>query len=178
MELHRLGVKFFAADPASIRIEEFIPVFHGWIQKQAIPNHLLIDVHDYSHIHQGPGILLVSHEGNFSLDLSEGRPGLYYNRKTPTGLPPAAHVAAVIQAAVEACRLLEKDARLRFTTEQFLIIANDRLEAPNDENTFAALQPILSAALREALDHSEFKLSRVSADPKERLTILVEGLSS
>src|SRR5205809_5709547 len=33
MELHRLGVKFFAADPASIRLEDFIGIFHSWIQR-------------------------------------------------------------------------------------------------------------------------------------------------
>ncbi len=175
MELHRLGVKFFAADPASVRIEEFIPLFHGWIQKQAVPGHLLIDVHDYSHIHQGPGIVLVAHEGNFSLDLSDGRPGLHYYRKTPTSLSPVAHIATILQTAIGACRLLEKDARMQFKTHQFLVIANDRLEAPNDESAFAGLQPILTAALREVLDHSDFKLTRVSLDPKERLTISVEG---
>jgi hypothetical protein len=175
MELHRLGVKFFAADPASIRIDEFITVFHGWIQRQAVPDHLLIDVHDYRHIHQGPGILLVGHEGNFSLDLSDGRPGLHYYRKTPTSLAPVGHIAAILQSAIGACQLLEKDARLQFKTDQFLVIANDRLEAPNDESTYAELQPVLSAALREVLDHPDFKLSRVSFDPKERLTISVEG---
>ena len=63
MEVHRLGIKFFAADPVSIRLEDFIPIFHGWIQKQMLDGHLLIDIHDYSHIHHGPGILLVAHEG-------------------------------------------------------------------------------------------------------------------
>jgi hypothetical protein len=31
MDFHRLGVKFFAADPASIHLDDFIPIFHGWI---------------------------------------------------------------------------------------------------------------------------------------------------
>ena len=55
-----------------MRLDDFIPVFHRWIQKQTVSGHLLIDVHDYSHIHQGPGILLVGHEGNFSIDLADG----------------------------------------------------------------------------------------------------------
>src|SRR5579871_4602378 len=113
MELHRLGIKFFAADPASIRLEEFIPLFHSWIQRQAIPGHLLIDVHDYSHMHNGPGILLVAHEGNFSIDSMDGRPGLAYFRKTPTSLPAAGHIAAAIQSALDGCRLLEKETDVR-----------------------------------------------------------------
>jgi hypothetical protein len=174
MELRRLGVKFFVADPAPIRIEDFTHVFHGWIQKQSVPGHLLIDVHDYSHLHQGPGILLVAHEGNFSMDLSHGRPGLYYYRKTPTALSPVEHVTAILQSALGACGLLEKDPGIHFNTDEFLIIANDRLEAPNDEQSFSELQPVLSAALTNVFYHSLLKLSRVNSDPRERLTVLVQ----
>src|SRR2546423_3495394 len=132
MEFRRVRVRFVVADPASVRLEDFIPIFHGWIQKQNLSAHLLIDVHDYSHIHQGPGILLVAHEGNFSIDMSDGRPGLLYHRKTPTALAAADHAAAILKSALQAVRLLEKDARLRFSMDEFVIIANDRLTAPND----------------------------------------------
>ena len=47
---------------------DYIPLFHGWIQEKIIPDHLLIDVADYSHIPDGPGIMLIAHEGHFSLD--------------------------------------------------------------------------------------------------------------
>src|SRR3990167_10318514 len=121
MELYRLGVKFFVGNPASVSLPGFIPIFHTWIQKQIVEGHLLIDVHDYSHIHQGPGILLVAHEGNFSLDMGEGRPGLLYYRKQP-----GADFAAVIQSALRACRLLEEEpvlkGRLRFRNDELLII--------------------------------------------------------
>ena len=170
MELHRIGVKFFATDPASVRLDDLIPVFHGWIQRQSLTGHLLIDVHDYSHVHNGPGILLVAHEGNFSLDMSDGRPGLMYYRKTPSTLAPADHLAAIFKSAIQACRLLEK-ARIRFNFDEFVVMTNDRLHAPNDENTFGELQPIMSAALRQSFDNAEFDLARTSTDPKERLTV-------
>ncbi len=51
--------------PDPIRLDDFIPLFHRWIQEQAIDGHLLIDVHDYSHIQQGPGILLVGARRQF-----------------------------------------------------------------------------------------------------------------
>jgi len=170
MELHRIGVKFFATDPASVRLDDLIPVFHGWIQKQSLTGHLLIDVHDYSHVHNGPGILLVAHEGNVSLDVSDGRPGLLYYRKTPSTLSNVEHMGAIFKAAIQACRLLEK-ARIGFNFNEFVVITNDRLNAPNDEKTFAELQPIVSAALRQAFDGADFDLTRSSTDPKERLTI-------
>jgi hypothetical protein len=175
MELHRLGIKFFAADPASINLEDFIPLFHGWIQRQALQGHLLIDVHDYSHMQNGPGILLVAHEGNFSIDMSDGRPGLYYYRKAPTPLSAVGHMATVFKTGLDACRLLEKDAKLQFKMDELLIIANDRLEAPNTEETLAELQPALTAALQEVFGPLNFKLTRESHDPKERLSVSVRS---
>jgi len=173
MELHRLGIKFFVADPTSINLEDFIPLFHGWIQGQALKGHLLIDVHDYSHMQNGPGILLVAHEGNLSIDMSDGRPGLYYYRKAPTPLSAVGHMATVFKTGLDACRLLEKEAKLQFKMDEFLVIANDRLEAPNTEETLVELQTALTAALQEVFGPLNFKLTRDARDPKERLTVLV-----
>jgi len=171
MEVHRLGVKFFAADPSSVRLDAFIPIFHGWIQKQNLTGHLLIDVHDYSHTHQGPGILLVAHEGNISIDLSDGRPGLMYYRKTPTALSPVEHLTTIFRSALQASRFLERDGRVRFNMDEFIVIANDRLNAPNNDQTFAELQPPLSAALRQVFEGAEFHFARASIDAKERFTV-------
>ena len=178
MEVHRLGVKFFAADPASVRLPDFIQIFHGWIQKQIVENHLLIDVHNYSHIHQGPGVLLVAHEGNFSLDMTDGRPGLLYYRKTPTTGTPADHLTTILKSALQGCRLVEEDIRLegrvRFRTDEFIILANDRLNTPNDEETFSRLKPIVAAALERVFGGTKFTETHLSEDPRERLTVLVE----
>ena len=169
MDVYRLGIKFFAATGARTELTEFIPVFHEWIQKQVIDNHLLIDTHNYSHINEGPGILLVAHEGNFSIDMGDDRMGLLYYRKQPVDT-----LADVVMPAVQASRLLEADPRmrkqLRFHTDEMLIVANDRLHAPNNDETFSGLRPQLSAALTQVLG-KPFKLSRISDDPKERLTI-------
>jgi hypothetical protein len=171
MEVHRLGIKFFAADPASVRLDDFIPIFHRWIQQQNLSGHLLIDVHDYSHIHQGPGILLVGHEGNFSIDMNGGRPGLIYYRKTPTTLSAVEHLAAICKSALEACRLLEKDARMRFNRDEFVVMANDRLHAPNNDETLDELKPALTAALRQIFDNAQFQFARTSLDSRDRFTV-------
>jgi hypothetical protein len=169
MDLQKLGIKFFITDPNAVPIQDFIPVFQKWIQGQVIANHLLVDVHNYSHIHHGPGILLVAHEGNFSIDMAEGRTGLLYFRKQPGG--------DAMKTALQACSLLESepsfDGKVKFRKDELQIIANDRLLAPNDDKTFSELQPALSAALKGALGSADFKLSRVSHDPKERLTVQV-----
>jgi hypothetical protein len=174
MECHRVGIKFFAADPAAVRLQDFIPIFHSWIQKQNLPGHLLIDIHDYSHIHEGPGILLVAHEGNFSIDTTEGRPGLLYYRKAPTALPPVDHLITVFRSALQGRHLLETDAGLRFLSEEMLVIANDRLAAPNNEETFLQFRPVVTVAIERVFEKSPKRLARTQTDPKERLAVRIE----
>jgi hypothetical protein len=167
MELYRLGIKFFAAGE-TVELAEFIPIFQEWIQKQVIHDHLLIDVHNYSHMQEGPGILLVAHQGNFSIDKTD-RIGLFYYRKQPVE-----SLEEIVKPARDGCKLLEDDprvrGRLRFPMDDMLIVANDRLLAPNNEETFSQFQPRLSMALSQVLGKS-FKLARISDDPKDRLTI-------
>ncbi len=169
MEIHRLGIKVFAADPGSISTTDFIPIFHGWIQKQALENHLLIDIHNYSHIHQGPGILLVAQEGNFSIDSAGGQLGLLYYRKQP------GHdaLASIVRSALQACSLLEAE-QFRFRTDEFQIIANDRLLAPNDDATLAELKPVISSVFERLLKGADFSISRISKDPRERFAVRVQ----
>jgi hypothetical protein len=121
MTTHKFGVKLFITNPGAKALKDFIPVFHGWIQRQALPGHLLIDVHDYSHVHQGPGILLVAHEANLSVDESEGRRGLVYLRKQPGDL------AGTIAAAKAAAKLLTDDQGVQFDNANYEVSVNDRL---------------------------------------------------
>ena len=76
----RISVKFFVSEPDAVHLPAFIPVFHRWIQDHAVEG-LLIDVADYKHVPEGPGILLIGHEGDYSIDMAKGRPGLLYSRK-------------------------------------------------------------------------------------------------
>jgi hypothetical protein len=153
MDSHKLSVKFFATDDSAIDLAAVVPVFHGFIQRHAIPDHLLIDVADYQHVHHGPGIVLVSHETNFSTDTAEGRLGLMAQRKQP--IPGATtlreRLAVVTTAALRACEQLEKDpaltGKLRFRTDEILFRLHDRLLAPNTPETFRTIEPDLRAFL-------------------------------
>lgn len=155
MDSHKLIVKFFTHDDASIALSEFVPVFHGFIQNHAIPDHLLIDVADYQHVHHGPGILLASHEANFYTDTGEGRLGLLYQRKQPiagaSGLRD--RLAQVVAAALRTCVRLEQEpalaGRLHFRTDEMVLRINDRLLAPNMPDTFRNVEPELRTFLSE-----------------------------
>jgi len=168
VELYKLGVKIFTANPEAVDVHEFIPVFHSWIQQQKIPNHLLIDVHDYSHVHNGPGILLVAHEGNFSMDEADGRLGLAYYRKQPVSDP----LQTAFGAAQAACRFLEAEPGLggiKFRTDEFMVFSNDRLLAPNTTETRRRLEP----AIKRAFADATVTLAAPSTDPRERLAFVV-----
>ena len=175
MDLYKIGLKAFVENPDSLKILDFIPVFHRWIQNQELEGHLLIDVHNYTHIEDGPGVLLVAYEGNLSLDQSSGRPGLLHYRKQPTDGSFQERLTSIFHATLNACRLLESDSSLggvRFKSNELLLLANDRLQAPNTEETFNRIRPTLSKVLERLYNGNQFTLSHISSE-KERFTISI-----
>jgi hypothetical protein len=170
MDVHKIVVKFFAEDGAGLSGEQFVPVLHSWIQSHAIADHTLIDVADYSHVHQGPGTLLVAHEANFYLDRTDGFLGLSYSRKQPFAGTFAERLRQAFTAALQACARLEEDStlagRLKFRTNEALVRLNDRLLAPNTPEIFQQVKPELenvAAALwpdgSAELEHNPAELS-------------------
>lgn len=177
MDLHKFCVKFFAEDP-TVKLDAFIPVYHRWIQKQAVEG-MLVDVADYGHLPQSPGVMLVAHEADYCMDSMEGPLGLLYNRKTAAAGRLSDRIAAAFRAALGACVKLENEpefqGKLRFKAGTPVFIANDRLNAPNTEEAFQALRSDLAAALAKVYP-SNFELRRISADPRSRLTLQVSSL--
>ena len=143
--LQRFSLKLFA-DPASAGAPStIIPVFHKWIQEHAVPG-LLIDVADYTHLVDGPSVLLVAHEANYALDETGGRPGLSYTRKQPLEGTFGERMAAAAAALIAAARRLEQDTSrmtgggLTFPGNELEFAANDRLAAPRSAGTESALR--------------------------------------
>jgi len=171
MELSRFGLKLFVTDPAGMQEKNFVPIFHSWIQKQAVEKHQLIDVHDYSHIHHGPGILLVGHEGNFSTEMGEGIPGLVYFRKQPAGTFEET-LRASLKAILQAAALIESEpgleGRVRLRRDEFLFISNDRLLAPNNAASFEVIKPVLAKVFG-----NNASLTAVKMATRDRLTIRI-----
>ena len=72
MELQHVNVKLYLRDPQAVKLEALVPVFHGWIQNKACEE-LLIDVADYRHVHAGPGVVLIGHQADYSVDNTDNR---------------------------------------------------------------------------------------------------------
>jgi hypothetical protein len=153
MEFQHFNVKLLLKNPEEINLEYLIPVFHSWIQDQN-GSELLLDVADYRHVRSGPGVVLIGHEGNYSLDNADGRLGVRYNRKAPMAGTNQDRLIQALQASLEACQRLESESRLAgtllFNGHEIEVLINDRLLAPNSKTTRAAVQaelPPLFAAL-------------------------------
>ena len=149
MELYKIAVKVFASAD-TFAPDQFVPVFHHWIQNQSVQGHRLIDVADYGHVINGPGTVLVSSEANFYTDRAEGKLGLLYSRKLPLPGPFQDRLRAVIRETLKAASALEHEpilaGKLKFKTDEILIRLNDRLLAPPSEETVATAESDIEQA--------------------------------
>lgn len=177
MEWQHLDLKLPLAQPAHFEPAALIPVFHGWI-REGFGQDLLIDVADYSHVAGGPGVMLIGHEANYSLDCTHHRPGLRYARKTPLEGGNTQRLARALAALAKARRRLEEEpglnGGLRFNRNELEIRFNDRLLAPNTPESFAALAPELPAFFRQHTGGEAVSLEQ-QGEPREVLRVLVRS---
>ncbi len=144
----RLAVRL-SADPTcgAIAVGSVVAAFHRLIQARGL-DEVMIDVADYSHVPDGPGIVLVCHGANYSLTLRGQRPGLLYQRKRPNEGDFAARLDRAVRATVRAARALQDDpelrGKLRFVETEIEVGANDRLLAPCTAETLTELRPALT----------------------------------
>ena len=178
MELDKINVKFFAKDTNGVPLTAFINIFHSWIQASDGDYY---DLADYTHMNAGPGILLIAHEANISMNNTGNRLGLLYNRKQPLQGSNIEKLRSIFKSALENCRRIEEEpslkGRLKFRGDEALLLVNDRLLAPNTEKTFRALRPDLEDLARTLYGGTDFKLQR-NTDPKQRFTVRIETPSA
>ncbi len=182
MNLQHVNIKIYVEGEPGIDAGRFIGVFHDWVREQEF-DELLIDVADYRHVPDGPGVVLVGLEADYGMDNAGGRWGLLYNRKAELGGDNAARLGQAFGSAARACRMLEArfegdgggaggDDGLRFSRTEFELFINDRALAPNTAETLAACGPELESFIRDALGQTDFALKHHD-DPRERFSVTV-----
>ena len=176
MNLQHINIKFFIENPESVNLPDYSAVFNTWIQRH-VTEELLIDVADYLHVHNGPGLILIGHEADYSLDNRAGRLGLLYNRKEQLEGTVQEKLAQAARAVLTAARLLEKENGLKFNAQEVQMTINDRLIAPNIAETFATLEPDLRTFFDKLYNGTEYTITN-NADPRERFTINVKTETS
>lgn len=177
MEFQHVNVKLFVINPEDVDLEALVPVFHGWIQNQR-SGKLLLDVADYRHVPSGPGVVLIGHQGNYSLDNAGGRLGLRYNRKAPVEGTNHDRLVQATQAALSACRRLEAEPSLagavQFNGREIEVFINDRLLAPNTLETRGALESEFRTFFSTLFGEVEYTLS-YPQDPRGLFSLIVRA---
>lgn len=178
MELQKLNVKFFVAEPHSVPLTDFIEVFHGWIQATDGIYH---DVADYSHMQAGPGIVLIANDANLHIDETGGRRGLLYSRKAPLSGANQDKLRTVFRLALENCRKLEEEpvlrGKLRFLANEATISLSDRLIAANTVESFEELKSDVEPFAKQLFDGSKISFGR-DADPRQRVNVHVKTFAA
>jgi hypothetical protein len=176
MQLQHVNVKLLIQNSEGANLEPLIPVFHSWIENQN-GNELLIDVADYTHVPAGPGIVLIGHEGNYSVDNTDNRLGVRYNRKAAFDGGTQDCLAQAARSALAACRRLEEEPRLEkkflFNGQDIEIFINDRLVAPNNASTREALDSEFQFFSQKLFRGKEYSIS-YGADPRSLFTAFVK----
>ena len=175
MPTHKISVKLYFDQGQEIAPEIWFKIFNNWISAHD-GSAVLLDVADYSHVPNGPVTLLIGHEYDISIDDTDAKRGLLYNRKQPGGDGFAQQLAAVVRATCETCRRLEAEEGVVFRGNDLRIILNDRLNAANTDATHEAIQGDLNALSRRLYNGAKVAvLRRTGAKQRFTLDLHAEG---
>ena len=176
-QMQHINVKLLLLNPEQVDLEPLIPVFHDWIRDQ-VGEGLLLDVADYRHVDAGPGVVLIGHEGNYSVDNTGNRLGVRYNRKAALDGSNQDRLRQAARAALTACQRLEAESRLggrlRFNGQEVEIFINDRLLAPNCDATREAFDSDFKTFSEELFRGGKFSMS-YGAEPRTLFTVSVKA---
>lgn len=176
MRVRRLSVKLFVApDPAApVDPAPFVGIFHGFIQRGAVEG-LLVDVADYAHVPDGPGVVLVGHEVDYGLDATGGRAGLVVVRKRCGELALADALRDTIRKAFVAVAAVRDDGRagVRFATDHLELRVLDRLAAPGTDEAREALVKEAEPVLREVFGDGVRLAASGAEDPRRAVGLAV-----
>jgi hypothetical protein len=180
MDIGRFCIKFFARPGYNIDDAIFIDIFHEWIRLKKLPG-ILLDVADYRHVPEGPGVMLLTHDINFAMDYSEGRFGLFAQRKSGQADNHRDRILELVRATVTFGSLLEQDPRISGKISldggAFHYLSNDRLLAPNTNEAATAITSDLAAAAEVVYPGQTVSITPLANDPRERLAIEVTAES-
>jgi hypothetical protein len=175
IQLQHVNVKLLASDGADVDLEPLIPIFHGWIRDRVFEE-MLLDVADYRHVQEGPGVMVIGLQGNYSVDNTDGRLGVRYNRKAAFDGTNGDRLKQAARAALSCFQRLEAEAALkgalRFGGHDLEVLINDRAHAPNNDATRVAAQGELHAFFGTLLKGADYALTH-ETEPRRLFTVRV-----
>ncbi len=177
----RTQVKYFVENPESVDLAGFMGLFQRWVQQKVFEGQL-IDVADYRHVVEGPGIVLIGHESDFAMESQRGRLGLLYTRKRQTDANLQNQLRTSFGFALRACQLIETDTaykgKIKFSTGEVEIRLPDRLRFPNRPEVFEAVKGDIQAVLGDVYGSVPVNLTLRSDDPRHVFTVMAQAEST
>ena len=173
----RIAVKFPATPDSAVALElhSVIALFHRFIQRGSVEG-LLVDVADYAHVPDGPGIILIGHDVDYAIDRSGGRTGLLTTRKRCGEHPLGDVVRDALRKALIALAAIEADGStgLHFEPTSFDLYFIDRLATPNTDEAFETVRGEIAPALEKLFGDAGYELARAHArDTRKPLAVAI-----
>src|ERR1700733_11095942 len=176
IQMQHINVKLLASDGASVDLEPLIPIFHGWIRDRVFEE-MLLDVADYRHVHEGPGVMVIGHQANYSVDNTSGRLGVRYNRKASLRGTNQDRLKQAVRAALAAFPRLASESSMKGTLGfggcEIELFINDRALAPNTEATRIAAQSELHAFFGKLFQGADYALTH-EVEPRRLFAVRVK----
>lgn len=170
MNLQHLTIRFpFDGEP-NLNLARAIELFHGWVSAQSLEG-MSIDVVDYRHVPNGPGVVLIGLEGDYYLNET----GLRYSRKAAVEGTSLDALKQAFSAGATVCSRLEAEFDgVKFSRKNFEIAVNDRAIAPNTLDTFEQIKGNIESFFAGELGAGSANVSYCEGDPRKLLTVKVE----
>jgi len=164
MDAYRLNLKLFFNPDDAPALADVIPIFHRWIRDHTLGD-LLIDVADYSQVPNGPGVMLIGHEAQLSLDATDGRFGLLYARRRPQSGTFPERLRANWLRLLESGQALERETGISIPTDRLAIRVQDRLLAPSHRETYTVVEPAVRHLMQTFYGDVDIELAQ-EQDPR------------
>ena len=185
----RTQIKFFLETPQAppqaqtLDLAPFMGIFQRWIQRKTLEGQL-IDVADYRHVFEGPGIVLIGHDSDYAIETRGGRIGLLYTRKRQSDPDLQTQLRSSLRLALAACQLIETETalhpKLKFRADEIEIRFADRLQLPNRPESFDLVKDDLQAVLTGLYGSASVSFAPVTQDARQLFTVAAhaEGTTS
>ncbi|HLY27739.1 MAG TPA: hypothetical protein VKQ72_15445 [Aggregatilineales bacterium] len=172
----RVQVKFFVDNPNGLDLTVFSVIFQRWIQQNKLEGQM-IDVADYLHVPDGPGIVFIGDQTDYAMEQT-GRLGLLTTRKRQhSGVQDQLRDA--FRLGLTACALLEAEpelkGKIKFRTDEAEIRFLDRLQLPNRPESLDLVQSNVQAVLSEVYGDAPASFERIGDEPRHVLTLAVRA---
>ena len=124
-------------------------------------------------------MVLIGHEANYSVENTDSRLGVRYNRKAMLDGSNQDRLQQATIAALVACQTLEGESRLngklRYNGQEIELSINDRILAPNSQSTREATASDFRVFCDRLFRGGQYSLSFLADDPRKLFAVSVKS---